>query len=297
VNEGSGQVSETCRVLITGAGGLLGSPLARRFALDPAWQTIALDKGGLEITDGNAVERVTRREMPSLIINCAAYTKVDACEQEKELAQRVNGEGAGIVAAAAANIGARLIHISTDYVFDGTSALPYREDQPPAPADSLCWYGRSKLLGEQAVTRRHRSPLIVRTAWVFGEDGPCFPKTILRLAKERPELRVVNDQVGSPTYAKDLADAIYRLAHSPKIAGVMHVTNSDICTWYDFAREILRVAGIGTPVRPISTAEFPTPAKRPAFSVLDNRRFVQTVGAPLRSWREAVAEFLAASAG
>lgn len=290
-------MSETSRVLITGAGGLLGSPLARRFALDPSWRTIALDKAGLDITDEDAVARAMNREKPRLIINCAAFTKVDACEQEKELAQRVNGAGAGNVAAAAAKIGARLIHISTDYVFDGTSALPYREDEPPAPADSLCSYGRSKLMGEQAVTGRHPSPLIVRTAWVFGEDGPCFPKTILRLAKERPELRVVNDQVGSPTYAKDLADAIYRLAQLPEATGVMHVTNSDICTWYDFAREILGVAGIGTPVRPVSTAEFPTPAKRPAFSVLDNRRFVQTVGAPLRSWREAVAEFLAASAG
>jgi dTDP-4-dehydrorhamnose reductase len=290
-------VSETSRVLITGASGLLGRPLARRFALDPSWRTIALDKAGLDITDEDAVARAMNREKPGLIINCAAFTKVDACEQERELSQRVNGAGAGNVAAAAAKIGARLIHISTDYVFDGSSALPYREDEPPAPADSLCSYGRSKLMGEQAVTGRHRSPLIVRTAWVFGEDGPCFPKTILRLAKERPELRVVNDQVGSPTYARDLADAIYRLAQLPEITGVMHVTNSDICTWYDFAREILRVAGIGTPIRPISTAEFPTPAKRPAFSVLDNRRFVQMVGAPLRSWREAVAEFLAASAG
>ena len=290
-------MSETSRVLITGAGGLLGRPLARRFALDKAWQTVALDRAGLDITDAEAVGHVVDREKPGLIINCAAFTKVDACEQEKELAQRVNGEGAGIVAAAAAKIGARLIHISTDYVFDGTSALPYREDQPPAPPEMLCWYGRSKLLGEQAVTGRHPSPLIVRTAWVFGEDGPCFPKTILRLAKERPELRVVNDQVGSPTYARDLADAIYRLAQLSEATGIMHATNSDICTWYDFAREILRVAGIGTPVRPVSTAEFPTPAKRPAFSVLDNRRFVQTVGAPLRSWREAIADFLAGSAG
>lgn len=290
-------MSESSRVLITGAGGLLGRPLARRFALDRAWHTIALDRAGLNITDAEAVGHVVEREKPGLIINCAAFTKVDACEQEKELAQRVNGEGAGIVAAAAAKIGARLIHISTDYVFDGTSALPYREDQPPAPPEMLCWYGRSKLLGEQAVTSRHPSSLIVRTAWVFGEDGPCFPKTILRLAKERPELRVVNDQVGSPTYAKDLADAIYRLGQLPEATGMMHVTNSDICTWYDFAREILRVAGLDTPIRPVSTKEFPTPAKRPAFSVLDNRRFVLMAGAPLRSWREAVGEFLAASAG
>lgn len=290
-------MSESSRVLITGAGGLLGRPLARRFALDRAWHTIALDRAGLNITDAEAVGHVVEREKPGLIINCAAFTKVDACEQEQELAQRVNGEGAGIIGAAAAKIGARLIHISTDYVFDGTSALPYREHEPPAPPSSLCCYGRSKLLGEQAVTSRHPSPLIVRTAWVFGEDGPCFPKTILRLAKERPELRVVNDQVGSPTYAKDLADAIYRLAQLSETAGIIHVTNSDICTWYEFALEILRVAGIGTPICPVSTNEFPTPAKRPAFSVLDNRRFVQTVGAPLRSWREALAEFLSASAG
>lgn len=279
-------------VLITGARGLLGQPLVRCFKLFESWQVIPQSREQLDITDQNAVDRVMKRELPRIVINCAAFTKVDACEGQMEWAERVNGAGAGIVAEAAARIDARLIHISTDYVFDGTSMRPYKEEDQTAPPDSLCAYGKSKLTGEREVVTRHPSPLIIRTSWVFGEDGPCFPKTILRLAKERPELRIVHDQIGAPTYARDLADAIFHLASMQDVSGIMHITNSGTCSWYELACEVLRLAAINTPVQPIKTAEFPLPAKRPQFSGLDNSRFVQTTGKALRNWREAVSDFV-----
>lgn len=275
-------------VLITGASGLLGTPLTATFRHDPKYKTIPFDHSQLDIADRDAVLRSFVTHTPALVINCAAFTKVDACEQQHELADRVNGHGAGNVAEAAAAIQARLIHISTDYVFDGCATHPYAEDHPTGRAEDLCAYGRSKLLGEQLVRKAHPSPLIVRTAWVYGEDGPCFPRTMLRLAKERPVLRVVNDQTGSPTYADDLAMALYNLAQQ-KETGTFHVTNGDQCTWFEFACEIVRLSGHSTPVEPIRTEDYPLPARRPKYSVLDNRRFVEAIGRPLRSWREAIA--------
>lgn len=280
------------RVLITGASGLLGSPLTRRFKHLGSWYVVAKNHAQLDITDLDAVRKVMRREAPNVVVNCAAFTKVDACEAQHELANRVNGEGAGIIAEAAAEIDARFVHISTDYVFDGNSNRPYREDDPPAPPERLNAYGRSKLLGEQQVTAHHPSPLIVRTSWVFGEDGPCFPKTILRLAKERPELRVVNDQLGSPTYAADLADALFALNNGPGVTGLFHITNSGACTWFEFAQEILRAAGLTTPIIPVTTQQFPLPAKRPAYSVLDNTRFNEIMGRSMRNWRDATNAFI-----
>lgn len=301
--------SKSHRVFIIGSKGLLGTPTAARFAGDAEIDVLALDLPDVDITDADQVGAKLDDSKPELVINCAAYTAVDACEENEETARRVNGIGAGIVAKAAADRGARMIHISTDYVFDGDATAPYPEDHPTGPPEKLSAYGRSKLLGEQEVRKHHAGALIVRTAWLYGPDGPGFPRAILRRAREAGELRVVNDQTGSPTFAPDLADALYKLAHIHRgtvvegaktqsgrprhgIGGIVHVTNSGCCTWYEFASEILRLAAIDVPVTPVTTAQFPRPAKRPAFSVLDNRRYVAAVGEPLRSWREAIGEYV-----
>jgi dTDP-4-dehydrorhamnose reductase len=216
---------------------------------------------------------------------------VDACEEKKALAQRVNGEGAGIVAKAAAKIGARLIHLSTDYVFDGCATKPYQPDDAPGRPEHLSAYGQSKLLGELRVQAVHPDALIVRTAWVYGPYGPCFPKTILNLAREKSELRVVNDQTGTPTYTLDLARAILRLAETDA-RGIIHVTNSGQCTWFELACDLVRLAGLAVRVVPVTTQEFPRPAQRPKYSVLENSRYIQLTGAPMRPWREALADYM-----
>ncbi len=280
------------KVMVIGACGLLGTPTAAVFGRDPAIDVEAVDLPEMDITSAELVRASFDAFRPDLVVNCAAYTAVDDCEENEQLACSVNGTGAGIVASAAEAGGARMIHISTDYVFEGNASEPYSEDHPTAPPARLSAYGRSKLLGEQQVRKNHPAALIVRTAWLYGPDGPGFPAAILRRARDGGELRVVNDQTGSPTYAPDLAAALYKLGHHD-VSGIIHVTNSGRCTWYSFALEILRLAGLDVPVRSVSTAEFPRPAKRPAFSVLDTRRYAQLVGQPLRTWHDAVAAYIA----
>lgn len=279
------------RVLITGARGLLGTPTTALFRADEGVEVLAVDLPELDITDEPSLARRFREFGPDLVINCAAYTQVDACEQNEELARRVNGLGAGIVAVAAAFCEARLIHISTDYVFEGDAQSPYAEDHPAGRMERLSAYGRSKLIGEQLVQLCHDEALIVRTAWLYGPDGPGFPAAILRKAREEGRLRVVNDQIGSPTYAPDLAAALHTLARLP-VGGIMHLTNSGRCSWHEFACEIVQLAGLDVPVEPVATAEFPRPANRPAYSVLDNGRYIAATGGPLRHWREAVTEYI-----
>ena len=279
------------RVMVIGARGLLGTPTAAAFRRSAEVEVDGVDLPDLDITEEQQVEKRVAAFRPDLVINCAAYTAVDACETNEETASRVNGLGAGFVARAAAHHGSRMIHISTDYVFEGDAKVPYREDHPPAPPERLSAYGRSKLLGERQVQAHHRQALIVRTAWLYGPNGLGFPNAILRRAREIGRLQVVNDQRGSPTYAPDLADALFRLGQL-EVTGIFHVTNSGECTWYEYACEILRLAGIQIPIAPVTTAEFPRPARRPAFSVLDNRRYIEATGAPLRSWREALAEYI-----
>ncbi len=279
------------KVLVTGGAGLLGSAVVDVFRRDTLIDVQAVDLPDLDITDAEQVAGRCAALGPDLVINCAAYTAVDACEENEETARLVNGTGPGIVARAAAGTNARLIHISTDYVFDGTATVPYPEDHPTGPPEVLSAYGRSKLLGEERVLEEHPGALIVRTAWLYGRGGVGFPNAILRRAREVGELRVVNDQTGSPTLADDLADALYRLALLD-IGGLLHVTNSGRCTWYEFAGEILRRAAVDVPITPVTTAEFPRPARRPAFSVLDNSRYVSAVGRPMRSWPEALAGYM-----
>jgi dTDP-4-dehydrorhamnose reductase len=279
------------RILITGAGGMLGLDL-QAAARTAAHETIALTRAELDVTDPEAVQHAVRNARPDVVIGCAAWTDVDGAEREVETAQAVNGAGAGNVAAAAMACGAWTIHVSTDYVFDGSKRTPYVESDPVGP---LSAYGRSKLAGERAVAERAPDAhTIVRTAWLFGARGRCFPRTMLRLAGEREELSVVADQVGCPTFTGHLAAALVGLAEQrERTVGVVHLAASGECSWYEFARAVLAAGGTrsGTAparVRPITTSEYPTPAPRPAHSVLRSER-----GAPiLPAWQDGLAAFM-----
>ncbi len=275
------------KVLITGAEGMLGWDTARAFE-SSGHKVVACGRRQLDITLEEGTLRAVQEIKPHVIINCAAFTKVDECETDTETALLVNFEGARNIAQAAAKTGAYLIHISTDYVFDGTSARPYRESDPVCPINV---YGLSKLKGEEAVAAVCKSYAVVRTSWLFGTNGPNFIKTILRLAGKMETLSVVNDQRGSPTFTKDLAEALLIFAvKQPQ--GIFHCTNSGTCTWYDLACKTLSCCGMDPGmVRPVPTSAFPRPAKRPAYSVLDNSLFANLSGSALRPWSLAVEEY------
>lgn len=277
-------------IVLTGATGLVGTPTVAAFRR-AGHAVVGLAHADLDICDEAAMARMLDDARPGLVVNCAAFTRVDDCETRVDDAMRINGQGAGVLARHAARVGAGFIHLSTDYVFDGRGTRPYREDDATAPMATLSAYGRSKLAGELAVAAAHPDALIIRTAWVYGPNGPGFPNAILRAAREKPRLKVVHDQTGSPTYAPDLAQAIVELA-TRRAKGIVHVTNDGTCTWFEFATEIVRLAGLSTPVDPCTTEEFPRPARRPAYSVLDNGRYDSLVGRPLRPWREAIAQFI-----
>ncbi len=276
------------RALVTGARGLLGAELCPALAA-AGWQVLAADIEECDITEPDAVRRFVAECQPRLIVNCAAYTAVDRAEAEPDLAFRVNRDGAANVARAAAVVGAALVHMSTDYVFDGEKAGPYTEDDPPHP---LGVYGASKLAGELAVRETLPNHFLLRTAWLFGHHGPCFPRTILARARAGQPLRVVNDQIGSPTYTAHLAQAICAIVEQPHY-GAYHVANSGACTWYDLAVQVLREAGLPAQVTPVTTCDYPTPARRPANSALDPGKLRRVYGLELPPWQQAVAEFAA----
>jgi len=258
------------RILVTGAGGQLGRDLVPAFAEAGAHHdVVALGHDHLDVTDRDAVLQATGSLRPDLVVHTGAWTAVDACEGDPDRAYRVNALGTRHVAEGCRRIGAHLVYVSTDYVFDGRAAAPYREWDDPNP---LSVYGRSKLAGEREVLAIHSDPTIVRTSWVCGPHGSNMLKTVLRLAAERPELSFVDDQRGCPTFTEDLADMIVRLG-TARWPGLFHVTNQGPTTWYRFARDVLSAAGLSPDmVRPITTAELqpPRPAPRPANSVLDN---------------------------
>ncbi|HET8976917.1 MAG TPA: dTDP-4-dehydrorhamnose reductase [Solirubrobacteraceae bacterium] len=272
------------RILITGAGGMLGTDV-RRAAERAGLDTVALTRADLDIADADAVTETVAAAAPAVVINCAAWTDVDGAEAHEAEAEAVNGAGAGHVAAAAAAAGAWTIHISSDYVFDGQHSEPYVESDPVGPVSA---YGRSKLAGERAVAAAagDRST-IVRSSWLFGAHGKCFPRTILRLAGERDELSVVSDQVGCPTFTGHLANTLVGLAQRPA-PGVLHVAGGGSCSWWELAAAVVAAAGLPCEVRPIGTESYPTPARRPAYSVLGSER-----GAPrLPAWEQGLADFL-----
>jgi len=273
-------------VLLLGSGGQLGTALQ---AAKPQSATlIARDYPDIDLGDAAAIEALVAATAPELILNAAAYTAVDKAETETELAFRINGAGVGALAHAAQKAEARLIHISTDYVFDGTKGHPYRPDDPPSPKSA---YGKSKLEGEKAALAACQNCLILRTAWLYHEVGANFVKTMLRLMATRPEIRVVSDQVGTPTYAGSLAEALWALAETDH-RGILHFTDSGVASWYDFACAIQEEAiGMGllekpVPVLPISTAEYPLPAPRPVFGILDKSETWALLGKPAAHWRD-----------
>lgn len=259
------------RVLITGAGGQVGRALLE--AVPDSFQAIACAHADLDIGDGKAVRDGVARHRPDVIINAAAYTAVDKAESEPEAAQRINAEGPGHLAAAARACGARLIHISTDFVFDGAASVPYRPDSATHP---LSVYGRTKRDGERAVLEAlpERST-ILRTAWVYAATGANFMRTMLRVMRANGAVRVVADQVGTPTAARSLAAALWQVAADPGIGGIHHWTDAGVASWYDFAMAIAEEGAVlglvphDVSVTPITTADYPTPARRPSYSVLD----------------------------
>ncbi|HET9718527.1 MAG TPA: dTDP-4-dehydrorhamnose reductase [Solirubrobacteraceae bacterium] len=274
------------RLLITGAGGMLGTDV-RRAGERAGHQVTALARADLDIRSAAAVRAALGTHAPDVVINCAAFTDVDGAETDPE-ARRINAEAPALVAEAAAASGAWTLHISSDYVFAGDTGTPYVESDATGP---LSAYGASKLDGELGVARAAPDAhTIVRSSWLFGSAGRCFPDTMLRLAAERDELTVVDDQVGCPTFTGHLADALIDLAErGMRPSGVLHCAAAGHCSWFEFAQATLEEAGVDTPVRPVSTAEFPRPARRPAHSVLRSSR----ADAPrLPHWRQGLSEYL-----
>ena len=275
-------------ILITGANGQLGRSLQRLGGVSPH-NYICTDVAELDITDAGAVLRAVREQGIDVIVNCAAYTDVERAEDDEPTAELLNHKAAGNLAAAAKATGATLFHVSTDYVFDGTAHTPYTEDGTPSPLGA---YGRTKLAGERAVMASGCRYLIFRTAWLYSEYGNNFLKTMLRLTSERDTLQVVFDQIGTPTYAGDLALAIFSIIESERYAGnegVYHFTDEGVCSWYDFATEIAAAAGHDScRIIPCHTSEFPTKAARPAYSVLDKTKIKTTFQMDIPHWRESM---------
>jgi dTDP-4-dehydrorhamnose reductase len=281
------------RILLTGADGQLGQELQQ--TLMPLGEVIALTRQELDLSQGEHIRQLVQQIQPAIIVNSAAYTAVDKAESEVDLAQAVNGTAPTIMAEEAEKIGALLLQVSTDYVFDGQKNTPYLETDPTHPLSS---YGKSKLAGEVGIQQVTDNYLILRTAWVYGVYGKGnFVKTMLRLGQDREELRVVADQVGSPSWAKDIAEAIAQLLQS-ETTGIYHFTNSGVVSWYDFAIAIFEEASaLGFPLKvqrviPITTADYPTPAVRPAYSVLSGKKITETLGDYPPYWRDSLRKML-----
>jgi dTDP-4-dehydrorhamnose reductase len=274
------------RALVLGAAGLLGHDLV---ATVPRGVTLLpFPRARLDITDPRAVAAAVVELQPDVVVNAAAYTAVDRAESEPDLAFRVNDAAVGELGRIARAAAARVIHFSTDYVFDGTSSEPYTEESPTNPVNV---YGASKLAGERALAESGARFLIVRTQWLFGANGRCFPRTMCDRAMARSSSRVVSDQFGRPTYSVDLARATWTLI-GQELAGVMHVANAGVATWYDVARRVYAACAAGQLVQPCATARFPTPARRPPRAVLDTARAEQALGGPLPAWEDAIDRFL-----
>lgn len=278
-------------ILITGANGQLGSEL-RKIGFSPLDEVFFTDVAELDITDYPAIEKFIQVHEIDTIINCAAYTAVDRAEDEPELAAEINTQAVANLAKAAQKEDCLLIHISTDYVFDGTATTPYTEKTKTCPVSV---YGKTKLAGEEAIIRSGCFYIIIRTAWLYSTFGHNFVKTILRLAEERSEINVVSDQIGTPTYAEDLAKAIVKImANDDRVEheGIYHYSNAGVCSWYDFAVEIVRLSDLNCQVNPVTTAEYPTKTHRPAYSVLDKTKIKNTFGVEVPEWQEALREMM-----
>jgi dTDP-4-dehydrorhamnose reductase len=277
-------------VMVTGANGQLGSELRAAAPGFPAFDFIFLSRDDLPIHRSEQVSAFFSKQQPAYVINCAAYTAVDKAESDREMAYLVNAVAPGILAQACKEHGAKFIHVSTDYVFNGDSPKPYVETDKTDPANV---YGASKLQGEELTQANDPDAIIIRTAWVYSTFGNNFVKTMLRLMKERESLNVVNDQVGAPTYAADLAAAILQIISGNKWeAGIYHYSNKGRISWYDFAVAIKEISGAACIVNPIPSSQYPTPAKRPSFSLLDTEKIQQTFGIEIPEWRSSLIKCL-----
>lgn len=277
-------------VLVTGANGQLGKELRQLETKWPEFEFLFLSREDLPIHHFELVRNFFKATHPSFLINCAAYTAVDKAEQEEELAFQINAEAVGVLAAICKEQDCKFVHVSTDYVFDGLANRPYREDDLTNPQGV---YGASKLAGEKEAVLVNPDSVIIRTSWVYSSFGKNFVKTILRLLQEKPSVSVVDDQIGSPTYAADLAVAILEIISLKSWKpGVYHFSNEAEISWCAFAKAIAALTHSNTPVQAITTAEFPTPAKRPAWSVLDKSKIKAIYGIKIRPWKESLADCL-----
>ena len=274
------------RALIFGATGMLGKALVHQWRGD---EIVALGSADADLRDPEQVDAAVAKAKPDWIVLAAAYTDVDGCEINPTLASSINTHGAVNVAKTAARTGSKLLFVSTDYVFDGKTNAPYETTDPRSPINA---YGRSKADAEQKIAAMLADFCIARTSWLFGPGGKCFPDTILKLGDTKPEIKVVNDQRGSPTYTRDLADAIIALCRAGA-HGIVHCTNTGDCTWFDFATEIIRQSGKATRVRPTTSNEFVRPAERPAYSVLSVTS-LNAYGIHMHPWQQALSDYLAA---
>ena len=274
------------KILITGSSGMLGHDLIE--ILKDNHELILTSSKTLDITDNNRVIEFICENKPDIVINSAAYTNVDGCEENQETAYSINGDGVRNLAIGCSKIDCPLVHISTDYVFNGENTRPWVEDDEIGP---ISVYGKSKLKGEEAILEILDKFFIIRTAWLYGINGGNFPKTMLELAKNHSEITVVYDEVGTPTYTPDLAKAISQLIDTDYY-GIYHITNSGSCSWCEFARYIFEVADKDVKVIPVTASEFARPAPRPHYSVLENKKWIENGFKPLRNYKDAAKEYI-----
>ena len=277
------------KILVTGANGQLGRELRNVLESEIPGKTIYTDVAELDLTDAKGVDDFFKKNDISHVVNCAAYTAVDKAEEEKLECAAININAVKNLANAADAIGAKIIHISTDYVFDGTAHRPYKESDKVNP---ISQYGTTKRKGETALLALAPESIIIRTSWLYSPHGNNFVKTMLRLGAEQSKIKVVSDQIGTPTYALDLASAIYMVLMSHQwVEGIFHFSNEGVCSWYDFAKSIHRIAGIDKcEIKPIPTEEYPTAASRPFYSVLDKTRIKATYGVKAPYWEDSLIE-------
>lgn len=278
-------------ILVTGANGQLGMEMGQLAAANPSFEFVLTTREEMPLDDFNRIIEVIGKFKPHFVVNCAAYTAVDKAETEKELVYKINAKAPGVIAAACSRNNARLIHISTDYVFNGNGNRPYKEDDTTDPVNL---YGDSKLQGEENVLTENPRSFIIRTAWVYSEFGKNFVKTMLRLMSEKESISVVDDQYGTPTYAADLAEAIMKIIISleedgeRQSPGIYHFSNDGKISWYDFALAIRDISMLKCEVKPIPSSGFPTPARRPLYSVLDKTKITNAFNVVPKPWRESL---------
>ena len=280
-------LAKRMNILITGCNGQLGNEIQLLEKLHPQHLYYNTDVEELDITDAEAIGRFVEENQIDGIVNCAAYTAVDKAESDADFCQKLNAEAPRLLAEAIDRRDGWMIQVSTDYVFDGTQHTPYCEDDATCP-NSV--YGRTKLEGEENVTSRCRRAMIIRTAWLYSTFGNNFVKTMLRLGREKDELGVIFDQIGTPTYARDFAVAIFAAIEQGIVPGIYHFSNEGVASWYDFTLSIHRLAGVACRVRPIHTTDYPTPATRPHYSVLDKSKIKSVYGIEIPHWEASLAE-------